>query len=272
MSARHLALSPFASSSLAVLALLFTFAAPAHADQPRKSEFGGDLLYGNLDLPIVGSASLIGLEVHGTFLVTPGLTLGGRLPIAHLSVNDNTGTSLGNLAAELAYQTSARPRSHGWIEVSLSFPTAADSGDAGLAALTFADFWIPDRGKYAPNTTTVRGSYHHAFGAPEQQLLLSAGAQYLSVDGDDDRLLLPLVIGGRIALGNRAAAIGRLTTLWDLDARNGEDDFYHVIEAGLELLQLGKGTGELVVYVPLDDRYRQDLNAWGLRFGFAAPI
>jgi hypothetical protein len=244
----------------------------AGADEPTESRAGGELVYGNFDVPILGGGTLIGLDVHADYLLAPGFTVGGHIPIAHADFLNDTGTSLGNLTADLAYSTSRRYHSRGWIEGALSIATADNDGDGGAAATQFGIFWLPDQGRYLPNTTTVQGSYHHAFGTREQMLELSAGVQFLSIDNDDDRLIIPLVIGGRVALGTRAAGVASLSNMWHADASDNEEELFHVLQAGIELSQLGAGRGHILLYLPLDDSYRNDLDVWGLIVGFDATL
>ena len=267
-------LKPAILSALLALAI-----APSVAQaEPTGPSVGLDFLYGrtnNTLAAFIGGGNditLIGMALHGHLSVTSDLLIGGRIPLAHAQLNDDSASSIGNLTFELNYRLTQRARSQSWLDSSLSLATADDDGDGAIAALSFADFWMPDPGLYAPNTSTVRLMYRHALGDPALGAEFQAGFQYLAIDGPDDLMRVPLRIGGHVELGDTVAAIGRFSTYWQVNAEDGDDSFLHMLEAGLNLRRVGRGKLDIILYYPLDDLYREDLEAWGLQLGFSSAI
>jgi hypothetical protein len=253
--------------ALALVAVLVFTTLEARADAPERSEVGGEILYGQVDSGM--DETLIGILLQGHFLVTPGLTLGGRMPIAHSRTDTQDGTALGNLTFDLAYHLSYHRQGKSWLEANLYLPTASDSGDGRDTATLFSNYWVPEMGLYLPDATTTRVMYNFQLGPNEQHLHFAAGAEYQFItDGVDDRVVVPFVIGGRVALGDRAAALGRFRTHWNLDAPDGADDFFHTLQFGLELSRLGRGALTALFYLPLDDA----IDGWGLTFAYAVPL
>ncbi len=258
------------------IALALSYSGQAQAD---STQVGIDFRYGNINInnPLIDfltggdDLTLIGLDVYAHTEISPGLRIGGRIPIAHGRFNEDSETTLGNLSLELFYDL----RSNASLETSVSFPTAEDDGDGASVASTFATFWIPDPGLYAPNTTTFRLMYNHRWslrpGTAQKNgiaLHVGAGIQFLSVDGGEDRLRVPLQLTGSIGLSGQTEAIGRFGTYWISGAEDGEDDFLHVLEAGLRIGNVGRGQLELLVYLPTDETYRDQFEAWGITVGF----
>lgn len=239
----------------------------AHADAPEESKLGAELLYGQTDTG-PQTDTLIGLVLQGDFLLTPGFALGGRLPVAHSRNDADDSTALGNLTIDLAYHLSFHGQGKSWLEGSFYLPTASASGDSGVTSSIFGGFWVPEPGLYLPDTTTLRALYNYRLGSWEQHLHVAAGADYRAVEDGDDRVVVPLVLGGRIALGSRAAALARFRTHWNLDAEDTVDDFHHTLRFGAELSQLGRGALTMLFYLPLDE----EVDGWGLTFGYEAPL
>lgn len=248
-------------------------ASPSPAGQPSA---GVDLMYGSMKFPVpllgAQDATLIGITVHGMFEVSPGLQLGGRIPIAHAQFSDDSGTGLGNLTLDMRYALASSAQSNSWIDTSLSLATAADSDEPGTAALVHTIFWVPDQGLFAPNTTTFRAQYKHHLGTATQGIELGAGLQYLSVKDGDNSVRLPFLIGGHVDLGQRAAAVGRFLTLWLIDAEDNDENFVHTLEVGLQLKQVGSGQAELTFYMPLDESYRDTFSPWGIQLRFSRAL
>lgn len=272
---------PVALPALA-LALVLGSAAEAEAQPtktpPTKGSAGVDFLYGHINNPLPAffgggnDISLIGLNLRGHYELNPGLLLGGHLPLAHAQFDDDSGTSLGNLTAELNYRLTLHHRSQSWLDSSISVGTADDNGDGSLAAQTFTAFWMPDPGFYAPNTNTIRVMYRHEIGDDRMHFDFQAGVQYLFIEDVDDRARLPFRIGGTFELGPRLELLGRFSTYWEVDAQDGEDDFLHLLELGVNLRQVGSGAVEILVYYPLDEVYRDDFEVWGLQIGFTTRL
>jgi hypothetical protein len=271
------------ATALPALALVLLLGASEVEAQPTKTRpthasAGVDFLYGHINNPLPAffgggnDISLIGLNLRGHYQLGRGLLLGGHLPLAHAQFDDDSGTSLGNLTAELNYRLSLHARSESWLDASLSLGTASDSGDGALAAQTFAVFWMADPGFYLPDTNTLRLMYRHAFGDQRMQLNLEAGVQYLFISDVDDQARLPFRVGGQIDLGPRLELLGRFSTYWLVDADDGEDDFLHMLELGINLLQVGRGEVEALVYYPLDEVYRDNFEVWGLQIGFTTRL
>jgi hypothetical protein len=227
---------------------------------------GGEVLYGQVDTGM--NHTLIGLLMRAKFLLTPGFTLGGRIPVAHSRSDVEDGTALGNLTLDMAYHLSFHRNGKSWLEANLYFPTASDSGDGGDTATLFANYWVPEMGLYQPDTTAVRVLYNFQLGANDQYLHVAAGAEYQFISDFDDQVILPFVLGGRVALGNRAAALARFRTHWVLDAPDTRDSFLHTLQLGLELSRLGRGALTTLFYLPLDS----SIDGWGLTFGYDVPI
>jgi hypothetical protein len=267
--------------SLALSASLAWFArGEAVAD---RGSAGVDFRYGNLNINnplfafLVGDddISLIGIDLYANTEVAQGLTVGARIPIAHARFDDDSQTTLGNLTFEMRYQLSAELRTRSWLETSLSIATADDDGDGALVAGAMATFWIPDPGMYLPDTNTVRLMYRHHWNARRSSqasrglaVEFGAGAHFLLRDDAEDRFRIPVSVTGKLGLSAQAHALARFGTYWTSGAEDGEDDFLHVLEAGLGLTGVGRGSMDILVYLPLDDTYRDTLEAWGLTIGF----
>jgi hypothetical protein len=251
---------------------------PTAQAQPTQASAGVDFTYGRLSnspaLICGGGAdtSLIGINLHGHYALGHGLLVGGHLPLAHVRFSDDSATSLGNLTAELNYRLTNGPRNKSWLDTSLSIGTADNSGDGRVAAVTYAIFAMEDPGKYAPNTTTARLMYRHYFGEPKLRFEFQGGAQYLSIEDTDNVIRLPIVFGVRYALGPRIQVLGRFSTFWLLNAEDNEDDFLHMVEAGVNLLKVGRGEVQALLYYPLDEVYRDVFEVWGLKIGFTTHI
>jgi len=227
---------------------------------------------GSLTPPIGDDRNLVSLTPHGHYLLRPGLSIGGRLPLVHASNEAESGSSLGNLSAELDLSLHQDESLLGWASFSLSLPTASSSGAGGAAAADLSRFWLADPGLYAPDTITVRATYHLRLGTQGDYLQVGAGLYYLKAQEGDDRALVPVALSGRVALGERTAAIGRLDTIWNLDAGNDDDKLAHTLTIGLAIARLGKGHAELGFYLPLDERYRQDEGMWGFVLSYSMPL
>ncbi len=262
--------------TIPTLMVVLLFASQAQAD---RTQVGIDFRYGNINInnPLIDfltggdDISLIGLDVYAHTEIQPGLRVGGRIPVAHGRFNEDSETSLGNLSLELFYDLRANSR----LKTSVSFPTADDEGQGASVASTFATFWIPDPGLYAPNTTTFRLMYNHRWSlrpntAQKNGIAFEVGAgiQFLSIDGGEDRLRVPLQLTGSFGLSGQTEAIGRFGTYWISGADDGEDDFLSVLEAGLRIGNVGRGQLELLVYLPADETYRDQFEAWGLVVSF----
>lgn len=268
--------------SLLVSALCIALLAPsaiAHADSPDQ-EIGVDFRYGNVNVnnPLLAflfgddDATLLGLDVHGRFRVADALWVGARLPIAHMRWNEDGNTTLGNLTALLSYRLLHTHDSHAWIDTSLSLPTADDDGTGALVGSAFALFWIPEPGLYLPNTTTFSAAYRHSLQRDGNGVEFSGGLQFLAIDGADDRLRVPLRVGGHVGLGPSAQAVGRFTTVWLPGADDGDDDFLHIVEAGIRVGETPRSQFEMLLYYPLDDLYRDTLETFGVTLGFRSAL
>ncbi|MCP4445913.1 MAG: hypothetical protein GY811_11295 [Myxococcales bacterium] len=244
---------------------------------------GVDLRYGSININnpffafLVGDddISLIGIDIYANKELSSGLTLGGRLPIAHARFDDDAQTTLGNLTIELRYKLRSALHSRSWLDSSFSIATADDDGEGAQVAAAFGAFWIPDPGLYLPNTNTARLIYNQQWNLQRNahanrglSLGVAAGAQFLSIDGAEDRFRIPLIIGAHLGLSAKAQALARLSTYWTSGADDGEDDFLHLLEVGLKLAGVGQGSLEILAYLPLDERYRDTFEVWGLTFGF----
>jgi hypothetical protein len=252
-------------AALPVLALLATLAvaAPRAAAEPPGMAgdrwLGVDILFGKMRL--LNDLSLISVTPSGGVRVGDALYLGGRIPVAVVHANDSA-TTLGNLTLELYYLLGD---GHGvsWLDTSLSLPTANDSGDGGAAAAAHATFWLIDPGLYAPSTTTFRVGGHHAVWEPGHFFELGGQAQYLSRPGQDALHIL-LSLSGGARLTPRMALFGAIDAAWNVDSQNGEEDLLSALRFGLRLAGRGRGHGEVAIYYPLDDSYRNGFEAVGL--------
>lgn len=215
---------------------------------------------------------LLALDVGARFRIADALWIGGQLPIAHMTADDDSDTILGNPTLQLDYLLSAAPRSYSWLETSLSLPLADDDGEGARTGLFHAVFWLPDPGLYLADTTTFRIRYRHHFGDDERGVELAAGLQHFFIDGDEDRTRLPLAVQGHLRVGGDASVVGRFSTFWEVSAEDDEDDFFHVLEAGLEVGGVGNGKLAFMLYLPLDDLYRDVYEAWGLSLAFRTAL
>jgi hypothetical protein len=248
------------------------------AAQPTEASAGVDFTYGSVsNSPAIvlgggSDTSLIGINLHGHYAIGHGLLVGGHLPLAHVRFDDDSATSLGNLTAELNYRLTNGPRNKSWIDTSFSLGTADNNGDGSRAAITYAIFAMEDPGKYAPDTTTLRVMYRHYFGEPKLRFDFQGGAQYLSIENTDNAIRVPIIFGVRAAVGPRLQLVGRFSTFWLLNAEDDEDDFLHMLEAGVNILQVGRGQVQALIYYPLDEVYRDLYEVWGLKVGFTTNI
>lgn len=246
--------------------------------QPTQASAGVEFGYGSINNPLPAffgggdDASLIGILLHGHYGLGHGLLIGGRLPLAHVRLSDDSATSLGNLTVELNYRLSNRPRSSSWLDTSLSIGTADSNGDGRLAALSYAIFNMEDPGLYLPDTNTIRLMYRHYFGDARLRFDVQAGLQYLLIDDTDNIARIPIKLGLRAQLGDRLQGVGRFSTFWLVDAEDDEDNFLHMLEAGLNVQRVGRGEVELLIYYPLDDLYRDGYEVWGLTVAFTTNI
>ena len=266
------------------LALSATMAWVAPTDAAAdRGQAGVDFRYGSINInnPLFAflagddDISLIGIDLYANTEVAAGLSIGARLPIAHARFDDDGQTTLGNLTFEMQYRLGRQLHSRSSIDTSLSIATADDDGEGGQVAAAMGAFWIPDPGLYLPNTNTVRVMYRHEWNVRRNShatrgvsVDFGAGAHFLLRDGAEDRFRVPLTIAGRLGLSAQAEAMARFGTYWTSGAESGEDDFLHILEAGLRLTGVGRGSAEILAYLPLDEAYRDTLEAWGITIGF----
>ncbi len=271
--------------SLVLLAALAWFA-PNRAVADR-GQAGVDFRYGNININnpffafLVGDddISLIGIDLYANTKVAQGLSIGARLPLAHARFDDDSQSTLGNITFEMQYALSRQLHTRSWIDTSLSLATADDDGEGGQVAGAMAAFWIADPGLYLPNTNTIRVMYRHQWNLRRNSnanrglaIDFGAGAQFLITDGDEDRFRIPLHVAARLGLSAQAEAMTRFGTYWTSGGENGEDDFLHILEAGIRLTGVGRGSMEILAYLPLDDTYRDTFEAWGITIGFRSPF
>jgi hypothetical protein len=272
-----------AVSAAAVATALGAVAAPAAAHpahpfvMPELSphrRLGAEVLVGSLDVPF--HVTVIALEPTLSLTLTPRWTLTGRIPIGHVASDVRDGTTLGNATIGAIYLFSSRGRRHdlrrGALDFSLSFPTAADGGDAGFAARTHAVFRVPDPGLYFPKTTTVR--VHGNYRADVGQVFFQGqfGMHVLVIQRADDLLLLRLGLAGGVHVSPQVALIAELTTMSDiLDDRQTREDFLHTLDLGMRFSGATSTFGARLYY-PLDDSLRNGLHIIGVGFDFQAAF
>lgn len=264
------------------LSLVLLVAAPQTRSQAETTdrEVGVDFLYGNIKInnPLLAflagddDATLLGLDVHAKFRVANDLWIGGRLPIAHMRWNEDSTTTLGNITALMSYRLTGGHNGSSWIDTSLSFPSADDDGDGAFVGTASALFWIPDPALYLPATTGISAIYRHSLERDRQGVEFSGGLQVLAVDNADDRMRVPLRIAGHLGLSPSAQAIARFSTIWLTDAKENEDNFLHLLEAGIRLDQVGQGQLEMLFYYPLDTLYRDTLEVYGITVGLTSAF
>jgi len=239
---------------------------------------GVDLTLGRIDIfRFIGDASLIGLEGAMSWGLSEQLALNGRLGIVRASDDNDDGTSLDNLTIGMTYRLLTDDRGAGTsalaIDASLSLPTASDSDNSGVAALTWGVFYQPDVGRYLPDATTLRvsGTYRLLTGRLMAQAEL--GLQQLIVDDVDDLTLLRLGMGVGYLAAPRVALIAELTTVSDIigDNFDNDEDFWHVLDLGARIGLGNGGTLGIRFYLPLDDALR-DLDIVGLMLNYQAAL
>ncbi len=253
----------------ALVAALLCAAAPAGADPETMSAerwgavdlLGGSITAGGADL------TLIGIAVRGGMAVGPRLGFGLRAPIAHARGDGTSGTSLGNLTGDVyftAFRGFGTFPSRIYFTGSLSAPTASSGGEGLLASGAFTAFWIPEPGLYHPDATSARVAGTFFGGDGRRYIEVELDGQHLFVGGgEEDATRFRLRVGGGYSLSERIAGFGQLTSVWNPDAPANEDHFLHVLEAGLAVAGQPRGQARLSIYFPLDESYRDELEAMG---------
>jgi hypothetical protein len=266
MSTSMLRISLFAITT----ATLAASAGDARADgmfvMPRlapEQSLSFEMLYGQMNF-IGGDLTLISLEGTYRHRFGPRFAAYGNLGLAHGRNDALDGTSLTNLTFGGSYLISRRGDGASALVMSVSLPTASDSGDAAAMAFAHGAFHIADPGRFFPETTTFRvgGDWARRFGKAFFQL--EGGVHALFADGDDE-VLLRLGVGGGAWVGRRVALVGELTTMaYFLTDEDGEEDFLTTLDAGMRFL-LNKGQLGARLYIPLDESTRDaDMLGFGV--------
>jgi len=150
-------------------------------------------------------------------------------------------------------------------ELTVSVPTAADSGDGGQSAAFAAFSRAPhDPGRYAPNTTTIRLAADLQLYSRWFMVQGEAGVHFFLYDTDDDDdsdVGLKLGLAAGVRATTEIAILAELNALTDVDDDRG-DDTVSSVDIGL---RYGSQAffASLRVYVPLDDNFR-DLDMLGI--------
>jgi hypothetical protein len=227
--------------------------------------------------------STLALDLHGDIRVAPHWVILARLPLSHATVEgdpaltDCCDFALGNftlggrgLWASL-FGDGSRAVAGG--ELSLSLPTANDSGASGVSAGQAAVASLPhDPGRYAPNTTTIRltgmSQYYsrwflaHAEIGPRLYIYDSD----VPDDGSDFALRLALALGVRATY--TISILAELTAqLYFDEAFRGGDETVTSLDVGVRYGS-GRGIFGARFYFPLDPELRDvDMLGFGLDAG-----
>ncbi|HWU86906.1 MAG TPA: hypothetical protein VN253_06510 [Kofleriaceae bacterium] len=217
-------------------------------------------------------------EVAADIRLAPHWVLLARVPASHATIDGDPARDgccslgLGNLTLGARGLWSSRRgtgvRAVSGFELSVSVPTASDSGDRGSSAAVGAFAELPhDLGRYAPDTTTARLTgitqlYSRWFllhGELGLQLHLYNG----DAPGDRSDLGLRFALGAGIRATHTIAILAELSAQWFFSNRfAGDNDTVTALDVGLRYGSGGAIVG-LRVYVPLDSGLR-DLDMLGL--------
>lgn len=215
---------------------------------------------------------LLALQLGGQIQLVPTLSLQANLPMVHVRFLEEAETTLGNFTLGLTHALTRSDRSQSFLDTSVSMPSSDAEGMGASAAQGFAAFWAPDPGLYQAGATTFRSIYRHHLGSQMRGLELAVGLHHLFFDMSKDQTRVPISLAGHVNVGGQANLFGRFSNVWLLRGGDAQDDFLHLLEGGLEVGNIGKGEVSLTVYYPLDDTYREALEAWGLGLGFHSAI
>jgi len=140
--------SVLAAAALAALTGVATASprAPAfQTEDPRGDRRAGlELHLGQIELPLGLDLTVLALELSTTLPLGDRSTLRLRLPLAHASGSDTSGTSLGNFTVGFHHLIDRVATGGGGarllsVDASLSLPTASDSGESAGAASALAN-------------------------------------------------------------------------------------------------------------------------------------
>jgi hypothetical protein len=240
------------------------------ADLSVHSRAGVDLIPGNYDRA-GESAILVPASVFAEFALTENVVLLGRLPLAYvdrvgIADPDEGAFALGNasLGVQLA-GGSGRPhegRLMYGIGALVHAPTASDEGDEGAAAARAASFLVPDRGRYLPDTTTVRVRADVRYESDSVFVQGEIGIDRQILQDVDDRTDLLLGAGLGLAFNPYWALLAEITALSDVLDDDDDSDLLPVLDAGVRYHNPELMAG-LRVYWPFHESYR-DAGAIGL--------
>jgi hypothetical protein len=240
------------------------------ADLSVHSRAGVEVIPGNYDRA-GESAILVPASVFAEFVLTENVVLLGRLPLAYvdrvgIADPDEGAFALGNasLGVELA-GGSGEPhegRLMYGIGVLAHLPTASDEGDEGAAAARAASFLVPDRGRYLPNTTTVRVRADVRYETDSVFVQGEVGIDRQILEDVDDRTDLLLGGGLGLAFDPYWALLAEVTALSNVLEDDDESELLPVLDAGLRYHNPDLMFG-LRVYWPFHESYR-DASALGI--------
>ena len=211
--------------------------------------------------------------------LAPHWVLLARMPFADASIEnaDCCSLALGNLTLGVrglwsAVQATSRSVIGG--ELSVSAPTASDSGKRGLSSAVAAFAQLPhDPGRYAPNTTTARlkllGQFYSRWFLLDAEAGLDVFFYDDDVPGDNNSDLgLRLALAAGIRATYKVAIMAELSSLFlDDDEFAGNNDTVTSVDLGVRYASQQLIFGARV-YIPLDKEMRdRDMLGVGLDIG-----
>lgn len=239
-------------------------------DISGDSRVGVSLLAGTTE-QVTDDAIVIGGDVFAEIQVSDTIAILGRVPFTYADYElflvdevltiEESAAALGNISLGAQFSSIGQlgeymsTRLGGGFLVAL--PTANSENEAGLASAITAAFFLPDPGRYLPNTTSIRlrGDVR-----AESDLVFFQGELALDVhmveDGDDPKELV-LGAGLGFMLSPYFALLTELTTRADVLDDNDDrgESFLHVLDAGFRYHD-GNVMAGFRVYLPLDESLR----------------
>lgn len=218
----------------------------------------------------------ITVNLNADIRLAPHWLLLARLPLSHATVDTTPDTdccslALGNLTLggrglwSTFYGDGSRAVSGG--ELTISLPSANDSGDRGASAANAAIAHLPhDPDLWAPNTTTIRLTGITQFWTRWFLAHAELGPQLYIYDSDVDD---STDLGLRLALAAGVRATYTVSILAELNALLFSDDKFRggndttsSIDLGVRY-GAGRGLFGLRIYLPLDPELR-DVGMFGI--------
>ena len=243
-------------------------------DLSVHSRVGVEVIAGNYDRA-GETAILVPASAFVEFALTENVLLLGRVPFAYVDrvglVDEEGAFALGNASLGLQLAGGTGDPHEGrllyGIGAMVYAPTASDEGDSGAAAARTASFLVPERGRYLPDTTTVRVRAGLRWESDVVFLQGDVGVDHQIIEDVDDRNDLLLGVGLGLGFDDYWALLGELTLLSNVLEDDAESELLPVLDVGVRYHNPDLMAG-LRVYWPFDEAYR-DASAIGLGLDIA---